>query len=838
MHFYTHVKQHRNKILLAGYEGGKRYFKEINYKPYLFISSQTDSKYKTIQGQPVKKIVFDSIPKARDFIQKYEDVDGINFYGLTNFPYVYIFDTFKEIKYDTSLIKTAILDIEVSTADGNPDIDAADKEVTAITCQYNNIIFTFGLKDYTVTDSKVKYFKCKDEKDLLEKFVKLWSSDVYRPDVVTGWNVEFFDIPYLIRRITKVLSEEEAQKLSPWKLLEEKTITFNGRDNVVSFPVGINILDYFHLYQKFTYSQQESYKLDHIAFVELGENKLDYSEYESLDDLYNKNFQKFIDYNIHDCELVRRLDEKMKLLELVYVFAYDAGINFADTLTSVRSWDVIIHNYLLTYKKVVPHIPRKSETENRIPVGAFVKDPKIGMHDWVVSFDLTSLYPHLIMGYNISPDTFRGKLKNTYTIEELLEGKASELHDYLLDNDVSFAANSCTYTKKFQGFLGALMEDLFEKRKMYKKEMLKFKEEREKNGLIGPNNPYINNMIAKYENLQMAKKIQLNSCYGALANQYFRWYDLNYAESITISGQLTIRWAEKYLNEYLNTLLKTDNVDYVIAVDTDSLYVKFSDVVKKSGLYDKNKIHDMLTNLAEKKIQPYFDKTYQNLSNYMNCYKQCMNMKLEIVSDRSIFVAKKRYIANVLSSEGVKYETPKMKIMGIEAVRSSTPSSCRSSIKDALKIIMTKTEDDLREFIEEFRDKFKQMTFEDVAFPRSVNGLNKYKDEVSVFKKATPIHVRGALIFNKILTDKQLDKKYSVIFDRDKIKFCYLSVPNPVQSNVLAIASTLPKELKLDKYIDYDTQFEKAFLDPMKTILDAIGWRLKKENTLENFFIG
>lgn len=834
MNFYTSVRQYGNEILVSGYENGKRYYKELEYKPYLFMSinNTEDTRYKTIQGNPVKKKIFSSIKEAKEFIKQHEDVDSFKIYGLTQFSYVYIFDTFKDLKYDTSSIKTVILDIETDVEDGNPDIEKANKKITAITLQYKDIIFTLGYKDYTPTKNEVKYIKCTNEKELLQQFLKIWDSDVYRPDVVTGWNIEFFDIPYIVRRISFVLGNESSKKLSPWKILETKKVINHGKEQDVLSPMGINILDYYHLYKKFTYTQQESYALGHIAMVELGEKKLDYSEYDGLDDLYKRNFQKYIDYNIHDCELVKRLDDKMKLLELVYVFAYDAGINFVDTLTSVRSWDVIIHNYLLSQYKVIPHVKRE-EQEVSMPVGAFVKDPQTGMFDWVVSFDLTSLYPHLIMGYNIGPDTFRGKLNNTYTIEELLDGKAKELNNYLFDNEVCFTVNSCSYTNKFQGFLAALMEDSFEKRKMYKKKMLELKENRERNN---QKNTYLDNEIAKYENLQMAKKIQLNSCYGALANQYFRWYDIDLAESITKSGQLTIRWAEKYINTYLNKLLKTDNKDYVIAVDTDSLYINFADVVKVWNT-DKEKTHQLITRLCETKIQPYFDEIYQKLADYMHSYKQCMHMKLEVIADRGIFVAKKRYILNVMSSEGVRYEKPKLKIMGIEAVRSSTPHSCRESIKDALRVILTKTEKDLRDYIEAFREKFYKMPFEDIAFPRSVNGIDKYTSELDIYTKGTPIHVRGALVYNHFLKKMKLDKKHNPIYDKEKIKFCYLTLPNPVHSNIISVPSDLPKQFNLHKYIDYDTQFEKAFLDPIETIVTCINWKIKETHTLEEFFV-
>ncbi len=829
MHFYTNVTQHKNKILVAGYENNKRFYSQVNYKPYLFVPSKNESKYRTIDNKSVEKITFDSIYDAKEFYRKYEDVDGFNIYGLNNFAYTYIYDTYKNIKYDAAKIKTAILDIEVDTSEKYPVIDDADNIITAITLLYDDIIFVLGYGDYVTSDPKTKYLKCKDEHDLLHKFIKIMSSDTYRPDVISGWNVELFDIPYCVNRIRNVLGDDFAKKLSPFLILEERTISSHGKDNTVYTPVGVNILDYLQLYKKFTYTQQESYKLDHICHVELNERKLDYSEYENLAGLYKNNHQLFMEYNVRDCILVKKLDDKMKLLELVYTFAYDSGVNFTDALTTVRTWDVIIHNYLLDRMIVIPKNDKNSV--DRIPAGAYVKDPRPGMYDWIVSFDLASLYPSLIMGYNISPDTFRYQLDRIYSTDELLAGKASDLNSFCQDNNYSFAANSCFYTREFKGFLPALMQELFDKRKLYKGKMLELKKEYEKT-----HNPELKNEIAKYENLQMAAKIKLNSAYGALANPFFRWFDLKYAESITLSGQLTIKWAEKNINHYLNKILKTKDQDFVIIVDTDSLYINMKPLVEKFNTSDKMKIIKMLDSFCETQIQPFLDKIYIELSSYMNCYDQKLFMKREGISERGICIAKKRYILNVWNNEGIQYESPKLKMMGIEAVRSSTPASCREAIKECIEVILNKSESDVIQYIDSFRKKFNSLSFEDIAFPRGLNGLDKYHDSVKLYKSGTPIHVRGAILYNKLIRDKGLSNKYSEIFNKEKIKFCYLKMPNPIKENVIACPVILPKQFGLDKYIDYDLQFEKAFEDPIKTILDAIGWQIEKKNSLKGFF--
>jgi len=345
--------------------------------------------------------------------------------------------------------------------------------------------------------------------------------------------------------------------------------------------------------------------------------------------------------------------------------------------------------------------------------------------------------------------------------------------------------------------------------------------------------------ISKYKNLQLAKKVQLNSAYGALGNKYFRWFDVRQAESITLSGQLSIKWIEKCINEYMNNLLKTDDVDYVIASDTDSLYIRFEGLVDKV-LPDASddKIVTFLDKVAREQIEPFIDKSYQELAEMMNAYEQKMFMKREAIANKGIWTAKKRYILNVYDNEGVRYSEPKLKMMGIEAVKSSTPASCRDSIKKALSIIMNGTETDVQNYINEFRNEFSKMSFEDVAFPRGVSDISSYDSKQAEFTlmSRTPIHVRGSLIYNHLIKKHNLQKKYELIKDGEKVKFCYLISPNPTKQNVLSVLNALPKEFDLDKYIDYDLQFNKAFLEPLRIILDSIGWSSEKRQTLEGFF--
>ena len=815
--FYTHVHLRGNRIYVRGYDTGLRMKEVVEYSPYLFIPSKRGT-FRTLDGQPVEQKIFPSIYEAKDFIKRYEDVENMQIYGLTHFQYAYIFDNFKgDIDYDPSLVRIVTLDIECAADEGFPDIQRADKEITAITLRSRNRNYVFGCGEFTTTDPNTFYVKCKTEQELLSQFVKCWQAlDI---DIVTGWNIEFFDIPYLVNRLNAL--GFDSKKLSPWNLLEEKIVEFRGKENQSYTPVGISVLDYYQLYRKFTFGNQESYKLDYIAQIEIGEKKLDYSEYGNLLELYKNNYQKFIEYNIYDCVLVDKLDDKLKFLEQVMAIAYDAKVNYNDTMTTVRPWDVIIHNYLLEQGIVIPQFKKQPDPDSL--VGGYVKDPRIGLTPWVVSFDLNSLYPHLIMQYNISPETFRGRLNRFPSIDELLDGE--EITNKL---DVSYAANGCMYTKEFQGFLPALMEKMYNDRVVYKKKMLEAKQRYEKTKSKDDEK-----LIARYHNMQMAKKIQLNSAYGALGNQYFRWFNFNHAEAITTSGQLSIRWIEQKVNAFFNKLLKTKNKDYVIASDTDSIYVTFESMIPSGS--DEIEAVKLIDQFCEQKVQPYLDQCYQELADKMNAYQQKMQMKRETIANKGIWKAKKMYILNAWNIEGVQFEKPKLKIQGIEAVRSSTPHACREKLKESFEIIMNKDKATLDQFIQQFRDEFSQLPFEDVAFPRGVKGMGKYRDGSNIYKKGTPIQVKGALLFNHML-QKHRVKNIPPITDGDKIKFAYLKVPNPINDTVIATADFLPQEFKLDKYIDRELQFDKSFMEPLRSITEVINWDIDNKSTLEDFF--
>jgi len=831
MKFYTNVQLIGNQFLVRGVENGKRFeFRDSEFRPTLFVKSQRETKFNTLNGESVESIQPGSVRDCREFYKKYKDIDNFSIFGNERYIYQYISEKYPEdeIKFDISQIKLVTLDIETTAEKGFPDVESASEQILAITIQdyTTKQIVTWGVKPFINRQKNVTYHHCVDEHSLLNSFINYWMQDV--PDVITGWNIQLFDIPYICKRLDRVLGEKLMKRFSPWGLVSEGETYIQGRKHITFDVGGVCQLDYLDLYKKFTYKAQESYRLDYIASVELGQKKLDHSEFDTFKDFYTKGWQKFIEYNIVDVELVDRLEDKMKLIELALTMAYDAKVNYNDVFYQVRMWDNIIYNYLKRRNIVIP--PKQNADKNEKYAGAYVKEPIPGKYDWVVSFDLNSLYPHLIMQYNISPETLLDERHPTATVDKILD----EEINFELYSDNAVCANGAMYRKDVRGFLPELMDKMYNERVIFKKRMLQAKQQYEKTPT-----KTLEKEIARCNNIQMAKKISLNSAYGAIGNQYFRYYKLANAEAITLSGQVSIRWIEEKVNKYLNKLLSTTDEDYVIASDTDSIYLNLGPLVNKffaNKSSDKAKVVELLDMVCSDKLEPYIDQCYQNLADYVSAYDQKMQMKRENIADRGIWTAKKRYILNVWDSEGVRYEEPKLKVMGIESVKSSTPAPCRSMLKEAFKILMTGTEDEMIKYIDNSRDHFKKLPPEEVSFPRSVSNVVKYKSHSSIYSKGTPIHARGALLYNYYIVKNKLDAKYSLIQNGEKIKFCYLKKPNHIHENVISFIQEFPKELNLDKYIDYDLQFEKSFLEPLKSILDAIGWNVEKTVNLELFF--
>lgn len=406
---YTNCRKWGNSILFRGYHNGRRISKREKFHPSLFVIDQKNkSKYSNLEGTPLKRMGFPSIKNAENFIKQYQNVDSFPIYGNERFVYQFLGERFpQDIDWNISEIRKGFIDIETTCEEGFPNPNNPIEEVILITIFCNDSYWTFGTGEYKTTDKSINYIQCHDEYDLLNTFISKWRELDF--DVITGWNNRLFDIPYLVNRIRMVLGDGHENKLSPWGHIYEKNVFFMGKTHRIYDIYGISDLDYLKLYQKFTYVTRESYKLGHIAHVELGEGKINYEEFNNIREFYKSDWQKFVEYNIHDVRIVHQLEEKLKLVELCLTMAYDAKVNYEDVFSQVRTWDAIIYNHLYSNNIIIPLM--KNKEKHSTYVGAYVKDPVLGMKDWIVSFDLNSLYPNLIRELDISPETLVTKDK-------------------------------------------------------------------------------------------------------------------------------------------------------------------------------------------------------------------------------------------------------------------------------------------------------------------------------------------------------------------------------------------------------------------------------------------
>jgi DNA polymerase elongation subunit (family B) len=831
MLFYSYVCKKGNYIYEKGYRDGKPFKNKIMYKPYLFVDSKYNSEYKTIKDRPVTKMSFDSMSEAKAFTYKYKDIKEFKIYGLTNFEFTYIYDTYeKDFEYDYSLLNVVNTDIETDSSGGFPDIHLADKEINAITLAKKGKTVSLGFHEYHGTKT---YIKCIDEKDLLRKFLDLWVSKEWNPDIITGWNIEFFDIPYIINRITRVLGEDEANRLSPFKIIDKKEITQKTGKIIDSYTIfGVAIIDYYAAYKKFATNERESYKLDYIAEYELKENKLDYSEYKNLDELYRMNFTKYIDYNVHDAVLIERLENKLHYIEQIVNIAYIERVNFENTLSTVKPWDVIIHNYLMDQKIVVPHFDVE-ETNYKIE-GGYVKEPVPGYYKNVVVVDFTSLYPSLCIQYNISPDTFVKQLEFNKSdvqgaIDKINNHPLEKLTEKLKEHNYTMTANGCLFKRDYRGFLPSLMKQFFDERtKTRKLESIANKKYRETNS-SSDENQYL-----KYKNLQTAYKLINNSGYGAIANRYLRWFANYLGEGITLSGQMTTQWVETKVNEYLNKKFKTEDQTYVVYCDTDSAYITLDALVGDMETIEAIKY---IEKYCVEVLCPYIDSVCLELANKLNAFEFKTSMKLEKICDQAFFTRKKRYALNVIYDEEIYNDPGKLKVIGLETVRSSVPKHCRKALEECFKIVFKGDRDKMLYYVDEFKEKFYKMKFDEIGKPSSVRGLEKYYNPITLVNSHCPIHVRASLVYNEFIKKNKLQDKYSLIVDYDKVKVCYIKLPNPTFNNVIAFKDDIiPEELDILEFIDYDLQFDKNFMDPLRNVCEIVKWDFEKVYSLNDVF--
>ena len=887
MAFYTNVLRYKNNILHRGYhDNGERFSRKEYFQPKLFVSSKNKTEWIGLDGKSVAPVDFESMFEANQWLKENIDIAGRNIYGNKKFTQQFVTERYpRDIEFKREFINVGTFDIETDYDTGFPHPNEASQKILSISYKSSKsgLYRVWGYGDFNESKAlirPVRYYKCKDEFELLSKFLEFWSDPKHTPDVITGWNTRFFDIPYLINRMSQILGIQEIIKLSPWHMqLEHRKIVRRGNENDVYEIPGIQTLDYMELFQKFgyTYGPQESYALNHIAYVVLGEKKLSYEEEGSLKNLYKEDHQKYIDYNMKDVELVDRLEEKTGFITLAMTIAYKGGVNYQDTFGVTAIWESIVYRKLFKDNIISPIVPMRknhfpkwekyepvkasrkefneinyniiklAKNKGKVPKllewsdyiddiiieGGYVKPPQVGRHKWVVSFDLNSLYPNLLVQYNMSPETLQ---HGNYGYKT--EGAEDTINKYLnaqdksefINDDFIISFNGAKFTRKFVGVFPKLIKEYYDERVEVKKLQLAAQKEIQENHTVA-----LEKQIVTLENKQLAIKILLNSLYGALANKHFLYFEKRLAESVTLSGQGAIKNAEAAMNNAMRKILGTDEQkDYIIAIDTDSLYVNFGPLVEK--LSPNNPVA-FLDKVCKEHFEKVLEKSYKKLFDKMQALDQRMVMAREGISSSGIWTAKKRYILNVHNNEGIQYKEPKIKIMGIEAIKSSTPEVVRNKFKKVFKLLLTGTEKETQQFIQDFRNEFKTFTPEQVSFPRRVSNISDWYDRRTIYKKSCPIHVRGSLLFNKYVKAAKIEDNYELITNGSRIKFCYLRLPNPIKENVIAFPEALPKELKLHNYINYDLQFQKTFLEPLKLILDSIGWKAEEETTLEDFFV-
>ncbi len=847
--FYINTQVIYNKIYSKEIINGKRITKKVDFKPTLFIPSKKETKFKTIDGRSLEPIKTESMKDAREFVNSYKGVDGFEIFGNTQYQYAYITETFPQevIEYDFTKVHFFTMDIETEVEKGFPKVNNPVERVNVITLRdvHKDKYYVFGLGTYTPKKSNVQYFHCEDEEELLRTFLSTWKK--CDPDIISGWHIAIFDIPYIIARIKMVLGEDEVNRLSPFNKVNSTQVEYWGQTHQTYDILGVAIIDYMRIYRKYVNEPREAYTLENISQVELKKGKLDWHEkFESFAEFYTKDWETFVDYNIQDTELIELLENELKLIELTMVMAYHAKVNYEDVASQVRTWDTIIYNYLHRENIQIPGKEGGSKDKFK---GGHVKEPKVGLFRWVVGLDVRSLYPSIIMALNIGDETKQTFKWLDYSTENIL-GKSKSFQNAFLkaqEENCSLSARGNYYSRSQVSFYSKMIQKMFNSRIEYRRLLKVAKESGDKEG------------ARKYDLMQKAVKIAMNSLFGAMGNEWFRYFDVENAESITLTGQFLIQYVAIKMNEYLNSLLKTENKDFIIASDTDSIYLNMELLVKETCPTKTNEqIVNFLDKICKSYIEPKLDDIFTDINkNFLNAVGDHLKMVRESIADQGIWTSKKRYILNVWDSEGEKFGykngnptckdcktgqacdshlTPKLKVMGMEIAKATNPKFCRDSMKKAVRMIIAGDNNVLLDYIENVRVEFEKMSPDEIAFPKSVNGLTEYKSPHGVYIKGTPINTKGSLLYNDYLVKKNLFKKYEFIDEGDKIKYVYLKLPNPLKDKVIAFPSKLPKEFGLEKHIDWDLQFQKTFLDPLEIILNAIGWKSQRVGSLDAWF--
>lgn len=834
---YTSVIQSGRDTIYHRYidDKGIRRTKTVHFKPFLGLEAPKSNKgFKTMFGRPVETKIFDSISDMQRW--KKDNKDMFDIHGDINPVYQFI-----ALNYPGQVLpqkdKMVIfnIDIEVYCTKGFPDPEEAKWPIVTFTIQdmVSKKFYVFGDKHYVNEREDVEYIHCEDETDLLQRVIIFFKSMV--PDIITGWYIDGFDIPYFVHRIQSVLGPNYVKKLSPiGKVTQHTKNDFNSERTTYTIE-GTQIWDYKELYLKFTFDPREQYTLDYIAKFELGEGKLDFKsgETRSLAELYDTDYQTFVDYNIQDCQCVYDIDDKMRYIDLGLRVSYMAKCQFKDVFGTVGIWDAYLYNALLERKIFAP--PRGDNRKVPFP-GGWVEDPKRGLKRWTMVFDIASSYPNSIISYNMSPETIVDYHKVPKELREVADKFGSdegcldvdrlveEAMPLLQKYNLCMAPNGHFFRTDIDGFIPVVVDYVFNERVKMKNEIKALKKERQTRK--------VKDQIAGLDAAQLAVKVMMNSLYGALSNEWFRYFDMRMASGITAAGRVSVKGSAAYLEKHIPGMQN-------MYTDTDSIFLDlFPYVAKRFDNLQKiepKRVHDFLMMMNDQVIEPKLAEFFDKLGKGLNFRRNTLTMEFESLSDFSLFLEKKKYVMKLVNMEGTEiWDETKLKIKGIEIVRTSTPQYCRDKLKEVIvKIFDTMDEAEVHKFVKEIRKEFNELPPEQLAFPRGVNMLNKYRG----VSKGIPIACRAAFLYNDKLREYKIHEKYREVHEGDKIKFAYIKQPNAFGSDVIGFLDSFPKEWETVIQLDTDTMWEKAFEAPLEKIFGCLNWDIQnKTASLESFF--
>jgi DNA polymerase elongation subunit (family B) len=793
-------------------------------------------------GEQLSRVTFDDVSSFAEFAKNYAEATKV--FGQTSAVHQWLAKEFPgQLHVDMSAFKVLNFDIEVEHSEGFPKPEDANYEVLSISMKVfgKPKKITLGLKPYTPKHENQLYVQCADEKELLVKFLGFWRQ--IDPDIITGWNIEGFDVPYLVNRITKILGEEIAKQLSPFYKDTKRVFTerWVGRDDdELTYEIlGIQTYDYLNLYKKFALKKLESYKLDFVGSKEKVGQKVDLTPWgNNLMRLYHEDYDTFIEYNERDVELVEKIDGRCKFIQVAISIAYMTHSRLSEALATVKPWDNYFYNLLLDEGMTVPPSGFAKETEKI--VGAYVKEPDPGLYEWVVSFDLTSLYPSIMQLLNMGPESQEHKALDIGTTAlKWVEKILNEDPEFLAvlraraAEGLATAANGASFRQDKEAILARGARFAFEERKTVKKEMIAQKKRKEA-GTEG-----LDNEIARLDANQGALKVLGNGLYGASANGAFRYYSREIAEGITLTGQLIIQFISRKINALLNEKFKTEGVEYTFYNDTDSCYITFKHFVRDILKISKDKqegkelqITEIIDQFCKKEIDPLLDREFTWLAGILGSKNNTLSMKREAIAESGLFRKRKNYVLLVWDMEGVRNKEAEVKAVGVEMAKSSTPQICRDELEKMMPILLKKDNNTLLSAIAEFKKKFYNCKPSEIGRPI---GVSEIKGKTFQTKK-NPIHVRASLGFNEMVKEHKLNGVYELVKDGTKIKYVFLKMPNHLHQNVIGFTDDLPTEFNLHKYIDFETQFSKTYLEPLRSFTDLIGWDVEKRSTLDDLW--